>query len=138
MVVTKSIKLKSKGDTDIIDITDRVVSVLGDCELKNGIVTIFVSGSTGAITTIEYEPGLVQDLKQAFEIFAPRQGQYQHNIKWQDGNGVSHDRAAFLGPCLTVPFSEKKMLLGIWQQIVFIDFDNRSRSRELILQIIGE
>ncbi|MBN2119780.1 MAG: YjbQ family protein [Candidatus Omnitrophica bacterium] len=137
-VVTKTIKLKSKGESDIIDITDKVDSCLKESSLKKGIATIFVSGSTGALTTIEYEPGLIEDIKEAFEIIAPRKGEYHHNIRWQDGNGFSHVRAALLGPSLTVPFSDKNLLLGTWQQIVFIDFDNRSRSRELVVQIIGE
>jgi secondary thiamine-phosphate synthase enzyme len=101
-------------------------------------VTIFVPGSTGGITTIEYEPGLVQDLKTFFEKMAPKSGAYQHNIKWQDGNGYSHVRASLLGPGITVPFINGKMLLGKWQQIIFIDFDNRPREREIIIQIIGE
>ena len=138
MVATKYIKLKSKGETDIIDITDRVRSCVDGAGIDNGIVTIFVPGSTGALTAIEYESGLVKDLKRSFEIVAPRDGEYHHNIRWQDGNGFSHVRAALLGPSLTVPFKDKKLLLGTWQQIIFIDFDNRPRSRELIVQIIGE
>ena len=138
MVVTKSIKLKTKGETDIIDITDEVGERVESAKVKSGIVTVFVAGSTGGLTTIEYESGLISDIKKSFEIIAPRQGQYHHNIRWQDGNGFSHVRSAVLGPSLTVPFSNKKLLLGTWQQIVFIDFDNRPRSRELIVQIIGE
>ncbi len=138
MVVTKSIKLKSKGETDIIDITDKVSDSVASSKVKDGIVTIFVSGSTAGLTTIEYESGLVQDTKQAFEVIAPRKGDYHHNLRWQDGNGFSHVRAAMLGPSLSVPFSNKRLHLGTWQQIVFIDFDNRPRSREIIVQIIGE
>jgi secondary thiamine-phosphate synthase enzyme len=138
MVVTKTIKLKSKGETDIVDITDKVNDCVDKSEVKNGIATVFVPGSTGSLTTIEYESGLIKDLKTSFEIIAPRKGEYHHNIRWQDGNGFSHVRAALLGPSLSLPFSDKKLLLGTWQQIVFIDFDNRPRSRELIVQIIGE
>jgi len=138
MVVTKYIRLKSKGEADIIDITSRVASCVRDSDMKTGIAAIFVPGSTGALTTIEYETGLVQDIREAFEIVAPRHGEYHHNIRWQDGNGFSHVRAALLGPSLTVPFNDRNLLLGTWQQIVFIDFDNRSRSRELVVQIIGE
>ncbi|MGB2705526.1 MAG: secondary thiamine-phosphate synthase enzyme YjbQ [Candidatus Omnitrophota bacterium] len=138
MVVTKSIKLKSRGETDIVNITGEVEGALGKTKLKNGIITIFVPGATGALTTVEYESGLVSDLKEAFEKWAPRRGEYAHNLKWADGNGFSHVRASLLGPSLTVPFSGGHLTLGTWQQIVFIDFDNRSRSRELILQIIGE
>ncbi|MFC1631776.1 secondary thiamine-phosphate synthase enzyme YjbQ [Candidatus Omnitrophota bacterium] len=138
MVVTKSIKLKSKGETDIIDITDQVAECLSAAKLKTGIVTVFVPGATGGLTTVEYESGLVEDLQEAFERMAPRNGEYHHNLRWHDGNGFSHVRAAMLSPSLTVPFTHKRMQLGTWQQIVFIDFDNRSRSRELIVQIIGE
>ncbi len=138
MVITKSIKLKSKGDTDIIDITDSVSGCVESSKVKNGIVTIFMPGSTAGLTTIEYEPGLIKDIQQSLEIIAPRRGEYHHNLRWHDGNGFSHVRAAMLGPSLTVPFSDKRLQLGTWQQIVFIDFDNRSRSRELVIQIIGE
>ena len=138
MVITKSIKIKSKGETDIIDITGSVSGYVENSKVKNGIVTVFVPGSTAGLTTIEYEPGLIKDIKESLEIIAPRRGEYHHNLRWHDGNGFSHVRAAMLGPSLTVPFSNKRLQLGTWQQIVFIDFDNRSRSRELILQIIGE
>ena len=138
MVVTKSIKLRSKGETDIVDITSQVGDYVQDSTLKNGVVTLFVPGSTAGLTTIEYEPGLLQDLKQGFEVIAPRKGEYQHNLRWQDGNGFSHVRAAILGPSLSIPFSNQRLHLGTWQQIVFIDFDNRARSREIVVQIIGE
>jgi secondary thiamine-phosphate synthase enzyme len=137
-VVTKSIKIKSKGETDIIDITDQASDCLAASKVKNGIITVFVSGSTAGLTTIEYESGLVSDLAHSFEVIAPRRGEYQHNIRWQDGNGFSHVRAAMLGPSLTIPFSNKSLHLGTWQQIVLIDFDNRPRSREIIVQIVGE
>lgn len=138
MVVTKNIKLKSKGETDIINITSEVGDAVKKTELKSGMVTVFVAGATGGLTTVEYEPGLVKDLKDAFERMAPRRGEYAHNLRWGDGNGFSHVRASMLGPSLTVPFSGGKLILGTWQQIVFIDFDNRPRTRELVLQIIGE
>jgi len=137
-VVTKKIKLSTKGDTDIINITAETASAVLNTGLKNGSVTIFVPGSTAGITTVEYEPGLVDDLKAFFEKIAPKSGAYQHNIKWKDGNGYSHVRASFLGPGITVPFIDNKMQLGRWQQIIFIDFDNRPRDREVIIQIIGE
>ena len=137
-VVTKKIKLNSKGETDIINITDKVADSLASSKLKDGVAVVFVTGATGGITTVEYEPGLVQDLNDAFEIIAPREGEYQHNLRWQDGNGFSHVRASFLGPSLSVPFSKKKLQLGTWQQIIFIDFDNRPRTREIIVQLIGE
>lgn len=138
MVITKSLRLKSKGETDIIEITRDVENAVQKSKLKNGIVTLFVPGATGALTTVEYESGLVSDLKEAFEKWAPRQGQYAHNLKWADGNGFSHVRASLLGPSITVPFSNGELTLGTWQQIVFIDFDNRPRSREIVLQIMGE
>ena len=138
MVITKSLRLKSKGETDIIEITRDVENAVQKSKLKNGIVTLFVPGATGALTTVEYESGLVSDLKEAFEKWAPRQGQYAHNLKWADGNGFSHVRASLLGPSITVPFSDGELTLGTWQQIVFIDFDNRPRSREIVLQIMGE
>ena len=138
VVESRSIRINTKGNCDIIDITGRVASCVRDSGIKTGIAAIFVPGSTGALTTIEYEPGLVQDIREAFEIVAPRHGEYHHNIRWHDGNGFSHVRAALLGPSLTVPFNDRNLLLGTWQQIVFIDFDNRSRSRELVVQIIGE
>ena len=137
-IITKKIKLSTKGDTDIINITTEVASAVLNSGLKDGSVTVFVPGSTGGITTLEYEPGLIEDLKTYFEKIAPKKDEYQHNIRWQDGNGYSHVRASFLGPGTTVPFVSNQMQLGKWQQIVFIDFDNRPRKREIIVQIMGE
>jgi secondary thiamine-phosphate synthase enzyme len=137
-VVTKRIKLSSRGETDIIDITAKVAGFVEAAKMRDGIATIFVSGSTAGLTTIEYEAGLVSDIKQAFEVIAPRRGEYQHNLRWHDGNGYAHVRSAMLGPSLSVPLSDKRLQLGTWQQIIFIDFDNRPRSREIIVQIIGE
>ena len=137
-VITKNIKINTKGDTDIIDITSKVQDAVSKSNIKSGAATVFVQGSTGGLTTVEYEPGLVQDLKTFFEKVAPKSGHYEHNMRWHDGNGYAHVRASFLGPSLTIPFVEKTLQLGTWQQIIFIDFDNRSRSRELIVQIIGE
>ncbi|MFH1782373.1 MAG: secondary thiamine-phosphate synthase enzyme YjbQ [Candidatus Omnitrophota bacterium] len=138
MVITKKIKLETKGLTDIIDITSEVSSMLSRSKLKIGTVTVFCPGSTGGLTTVEYEPGLVEDLKNFFEKIAPVSGEYEHNNRWHDGNGYAHVRASLLGPSINVPFSEGKIMLGTWQQIIFIDFDNRARSRELIVQMIGE
>ena len=137
-IITKKINLKTKGDTDIVNITTETASAVLNSELKNGSVTIFVPGSTGSITTVEYEPGLVEDLQTFFEKIAPKSGIYQHNIKWGDGNGYSHVRASLLGPGITVPFINGKMQLRRWQQIIFIDFDNKPREREIIIQIMGE
>jgi secondary thiamine-phosphate synthase enzyme len=137
-VVTESISVKTKGEVDIIDLTDQVEEAVSNSGLKNGIVTVFVPGSTGALTTIEYEPGLLEDLPVAFERLAPRNMSYEHEKRWHDGNGHSHVRASILGPSLTVPFNDAKLILGTWQQIVFIELDVRSRARNLVLQIIGE
>jgi secondary thiamine-phosphate synthase enzyme len=138
MVVTKKIKLNTKGDTDIIDITAEVNDAVSKSKIKNGAVTVFVPGSTGGITTVEYEPGLIQDLKKFFEKLAPKAADYQHNLRWHDGNGYAHVRASFLGPSISVPVVDSEPVLGTWQQIIFIDFDNRPRSREIIVQVIGE
>ncbi len=138
MVITKKVKINTQGETDILDITDKVSACLKDSELTKGTVTVFVPGATGGITTLEYEPGLVKDLQRAFEELAPQDREYAHNDKWKDMNGHSHVRASLLGPSLTVPFAEGELQLGRWQQIIFMDFDNRPRSREIILQIMGE
>ena len=137
-VITKKIKLNTKGDTDIIDVTPQVASIVSKANVESGIAAVFVPGSTGGLTTVEYEPGLIQDLKRFFEKIAPKSGTYQHNLQWHDGNGYAHVRASFLGPSISVPFVGKKLQLGTWQQIIFIDFDNRPRSRELIVQVVGE
>ena len=136
-IVTDTIPVRSNGRTDIIDITSEAADLLSRADLQNGIITFFISGSTAAITTIEYEPGLLQDLPEAFEKMAPMTKRYHHDATWGDGNGYAHVRAAMLGPSLTVPFRSGRMLLGTWQQIVLIDFDNRSRQREVVMQIMG-
>ena len=138
MVVTKRIGLRTKGNCDIIDITGQVRQEVSDCGVNSGTVTIFVAGSTGGITTIENEPGLLSDFQDMWERNIPRNIQYQHDRAWGDGNGHSHVRASLLGPSLVVPFTNKSLHLGTWQQIVLVDFDNRPRSRELVLQIMGE
>ena len=138
MVVTRRIGLKTKGDCHIIDITRQVAQEVADSGLKDGTVTVFVTGSTGGVTTVEYESGLISDLRDLFDRLAPSNISYQHNLRWGDGNGHAHVRASLLGASLTVPFVDQKLTLGTWQQIVFIDFDNRPRSRELVLQLMGE
>ena len=137
-VVTKSIQLSTRGRDDVIDITDHVQEVVVKAKVSSGIVTAFIPGSTASITTIEYEPGLVKDIKNLGERIAPSDKEYAHNETWGDGNGCSHVRAATIGPSLTVPFENKKLLLGTWQQIVVIDHDNRARSRRVVIQVIGE
>ncbi len=137
-IITGYITFDTKGHSDIIDITQNVNQELKRSGLQNGSVLIFVPGATGALTTIEYEPGLVSDLQDALERIAPQGLKYAHNLKWGDGNGHSHVRASLMSPSLTVPFVDGKMTLGTWQQIIFIDLDNRSRSRKLVVQITGE
>jgi secondary thiamine-phosphate synthase enzyme len=138
MVATKKISLESKGNCDIIDITPEVQEQLSKTDVKNGIVTLFVSGSTAGVSTIEFESGLLADFKDMWERNIPRDIEYKHNLAWGDGNGHSHVRASLLGASLVVPFSDKKLALGTWQQIVLVDFDNRPRSRHIIVQIMGE
>jgi len=138
MVVTKRIGLKTKGDCHIIDITRQVAQEVAGSGLKDGTVTVFVTGSTGGVTTVEYESGLISDLRDLFDRLAPSNIPYQHNLRWGDGNGHAHVRASLVGPSLTVPFVDQKLTPGTWQQIVFVDFDNRPRSRELVLQLMGE
>lgn len=138
MIITAHIPVSTKGFTDIHDLTPRVRAALREAKLQSGTATVFVSGSTAGITTIEYEPGLLQDLPAIFEKLAPVNAQYAHDNTWHDGNGYAHVRAALLGPSLVVPFAEGELLLGTWQQIVLIDFDNRPRRREIIVQFFGE
>jgi secondary thiamine-phosphate synthase enzyme len=138
MTFTGTISLSTKGFTDIIDITGSVASVAERSGVKNGLVTVFCQGSTGAVTTIEYEPGVVNDLRKAIERIAPSNIPYEHDRRWGDGNGFSHVRAALMKPSLAVPFTGGRLALGTWQQIVFIDFDNRKRQRELVVQVLGD
>ena len=137
-VLTEHISVKTKGEVDIIDLTDKIEKIVQNSGLNKGIATIFVPGSTGALTTIEYEPGLLQDFPAALERIAGRDISYEHETRWHDGNGHSHVRASLLGPSLTVPFNDAKLILGTWQQIVFVELDVRSRARNLVVQIIGE
>ncbi len=138
MVVTKKTSLSTKGECDIVDITPQVAEQLSQSGINTGTVTIFVAGSTAGVTTIEFEPGLVSDLQELWQRIAPKGITYNHDRRWGDGNGYAHVRASLLGASLVVPFSNKRLSLGTWQQIVLVDFDNRPRSREVILQIIGD
>ena len=138
MVITKRIGLQTKGNCDIIDITPEVDRQIAESSLNDGTVTIFVSGSTAGVTTIEYESGLLADFQSMWEREVPQNINYHHNSRWGDGNGHSHVRASLLGASLVVPFSNKRLLAGTWQQIVLVDFDNRARSRQIVLQIMGE
>jgi len=138
MVVTKKISLQSKGQCDIIDITPQVEQQLAETDINNGTVTLFVAGSTAGVSTIEFESGLVSDFQSMWERNVPRNISYDHDRRWGDGNGFSHVRASLLGASLVVPFNDKRLTLGTWQQIVVVDFDNRPRSRQIILQIMGD
>jgi len=137
-VARESFKISTRGNAQVLDITSEVASAVLRTGMSAGTVTVFVSGATGSVTTIEYEPGLVDDMDELFERIAPAGREYHHNMRWHDGNGHAHVRASLLGPSLTVPFNGAKLELGIWQQIVLIDFDNKSRSREIVCQVIGE
>ena len=138
MVITQELQLHSEADCDVQDITPQVEQAVRDAGLQAGTVTVFCTGSTGGLTTIEYESGVITDLQQVMEDIAPRDRDYRHHLRWDDGNGSAHIRAALLGPSLTVPFVEGQLTLGTWQQIVFINFDTRPRSRKLVLQMMGE
>ncbi len=138
MVVTKKISLQTKGHCDIIDITPQVEQQVAETGINNGTATLFVTGSTAGITTIEFESGLLSDFQSMWERTVPRDIPYSHDRRWGDGNGYSHIRASLLGASLVVPFNNKRLSLGTWQQIVLVDFDNRPRSREIILQIMGD
>jgi secondary thiamine-phosphate synthase enzyme len=137
-IVTDTVHVSTRGDDEIVDLTARVQALVRKHGYREGQALVFVSGSTAGLTTIEYEPGLLQDLPAAFERIAPRGIQYQHEEAWHDGNGHSHVRASLVGPSLTVPFRGGELLLGTWQQIVLIDFDNRPRRRAIVVQLSGE
>ncbi|MDO8136686.1 MAG: secondary thiamine-phosphate synthase enzyme YjbQ [Candidatus Brocadiales bacterium] len=137
-IISISKEIKTKGNTDCHNITPEVAGAVKDSGLNSGIVTVFIPGSTAAVTTIEFEEGVVQDLSGALERLIPQGITYSHNERWQDGNGYSHVRAAFIGPSLTIPFLKGELQLGKWQQIVLIDFDNRGRNRRYLINIMGE
>ncbi len=138
MVSTDTISLITKGFSDVLDITDKVTAIIAKSGIQNGLVNVFCSGSTGSITTIEFESGVINDLKKAIEKIVPSNIPYEHDKRWGDGNGFSHVRAALMKPSLTVPIVNGKLTLGTWQQIVFMDFDNRSRDRKVVVQVVGE
>ena len=138
MNYSETISVSTKGETDIINITDDVSKIVEKSGIKNGIGCVFVPGATGAITTIEYEPGLLQDLPKALERLFPKNIEYKHHETWQDGNGHSHVRASIIGPSLAVPIKNGKLILGTWQQIVFVELDVRKRKREIVVQIVGD
>ena len=138
MVVTKTISLQTKGECDIIDITPQVEQQVAETGINSGIATLFITGSTAGIATIEFESGLLSDFPDMWERIAPRNIPYNHDRRWGDGNGYSHVRSSLLGASLVIPFNEKRLALGTWQQVVLVDFDNRPRSRQIVLQIMGE
>ncbi len=137
-IVTRELDLRTKGDWDVRDITDYVMRAVEESGLTSGTVTVFCPGATGGITTLEYEPGVVQDLHQVMDEITPPDRDYRHHQRWGDDNGRSHLRAALMGPSLTVPFVNRRLTLGTWQQIVFCEFDTRPRVRKLVVQLMGE
>jgi secondary thiamine-phosphate synthase enzyme len=138
MVISGQLELNTQGEADMHDITGEVGRLVRESGVRDGVVTIFSPSATSALTTIEYERGALSDFRRLFDEVADPERDYQHNLRWHDGNGHSHVRAALLGPSLTVPFVEGRLTLGTWQQIVFVDFDNRPRQRRLVVQIMGE
>jgi secondary thiamine-phosphate synthase enzyme len=138
MIATSKISLQTGGNGDIINITPQIECEVAGAGISSGTVTIFVNGSTAGLSTIEYEPGLVSDFKAMWERLVPQDIKYGHDRAWGDGNGHSHVRASLLGASLVIPFTDKKLLLGTWQQIILVDFDNRPRSRQIIVQVMGE
>ncbi len=137
-VVTRELRLQTQGHTHVIDITDAVQQAVAESGLQQGIATLFVPHSTCGLSTIEYEPGCVQDLQRLFEEWIPSQRDYAHNLRWGDGNGHAHLRATLLGPSLTIPFVNGRLTLGTWQQVILVDFDIRPRQRRVVVQLLGE
>jgi secondary thiamine-phosphate synthase enzyme len=138
VIATSRMHVQTRGQDDAHDITERVARAVREAAIANGTVTVFVVGSTAAVTTIEFEPGAIADLNRLFEALAPRDGEYRHHLRWGDDNGSSHVRAALLGPSLTVPVVAGSLTLGEWQQIMLLEFDTRARRREIVVQVSGE
>jgi secondary thiamine-phosphate synthase enzyme len=137
-IESHTMSVKTSADTDVIDLTPELLKLVGNLSIRDGFVTLFIPGSTAALTTIEYETGAVKDLVDTIERIAPRDNYYEHNERWGDGNGYSHVRAALVGPSLHIPLIDGKLTLGMWQQVVLLDFDNRSRERKIVIQVTGE
>jgi len=133
-----SFSVSTKGHCDMLDITPQVSKAVSQAGVMDGLATVFVAGSTAGVTTVEYEPGLVSDVKDAFERIAPQAAGYAHDSRWGDGNGYAHVRSSLLGCSLSVPIADGELTLGTWQQIVLIDFDNRPRQRKIVVQVLGE
>ncbi len=138
IVVETEVGIKTSGELDIVDITGEIAKIVSKTGIKNGIANVFVPGSTGAVTTIEYEPGLLKDLPNSLERVAPRNAEYEHEKTWHDGNGHSHVRASIIGPSITIPIKDGALRLGTWQQVVFVELDVRPRSRRLVVTCLGE
>jgi len=137
-VYTGNIRFSTPGEIQVMDITSDVAKIVSGSGIENGIAAVFVPCATGAITTIEYEDGLVQDIKNALERLFPKGLEYQHELRWHDGNGHSHIRASMLGPSISVPFANKQLILGTWQQIIFLELDNKSHNRNVVVQVVGD
>ena len=138
-VATKTFEVKSKGENEVLDITGDVQKAVAACGLSSGVTTVFVPGSTAAITTMEFEPGLVKDFPGMLERVAPKSGvEYEHQRRWHDGNGHSHVKASLVGPSISIPFVDGELVLGEWQQVVMVEFDVRPRTRKVVVQVIGE
>jgi|SRR6185436_11616509 secondary thiamine-phosphate synthase enzyme len=138
MVVTCRREVATRGQGDAHDITDLVSDAVGESKCAAGIATVFVVGSTATVTTIEFEPGAVADLNRSLELIAPREADYRHHLRWGDDNGSSHVRAALVGPSLTIPIADGKLILGTWQQVALVELDTRPRKREIVIQVVGE
>lgn len=136
-VKTERLAIQSRGGSEVVDITAKVASILKKHRFAEGLATIFVAGSTASVTTTEFEPGLRKDIPDTLQQLVPEGQRYHHDDTWHDGNGHSHVRAALMGPSLSIPFSNGELMLGTWQQIVLVDHDNRPRSREIVVQLIG-
>lgn len=137
MVYSSQVEIQTKGNSDMLDLTDQVQKIITNSGIREGIVSLFTPSSTSALTTIEYEDGALDDLRRALDQIAPQAAEYKHNLRWGDGNGHSHLRAALIGPSLTIPINNHRMILGTWQQVLFIDFDVRPRQRNIVVQILG-
>ena len=137
-IINEKIKLRTRGNPDLVDITGQISVILRNSGLETGNLTVFVIGSTAAITTFEYEPGLVTDMQELYDKLVPKNKHYSHDETWGDANGFSHLRASLQGPSLTIPFEQGKLSLGTWQQVVLAEFDNRPRERQIVVQLIGE
>jgi secondary thiamine-phosphate synthase enzyme len=138
MVSTRRRTVTTTGQGDAHDVTSVVAEALADSGLRSGIVTVFVVGSTAAVTTLEFEDGVIADLGRALEVVAPRHGEYEHHLRWHDDNGSSHVRAALMGPAVTIPFVDGQLSLGTWQQITLVELDTRGRKREIVIQVMGD